>query len=222
MSNENNKKALKFLKNTFDKSEYLNENLLEKDYRYQHTLRVADIAIMISKEENLDKDILVIAALFHDISYACKFNEKEDWLNHGRKSSAMVQNFLDTLDLNLHQKKSILEGIAMHVDDDAKEYTYNGSKEALSIGECDNIDRFASFRNIETLNNSNFFKENTNEKIKYLKKRIEHLNKLKLIELSTKTGKEMWIKNLDYQINFTNDILSQLKIGDEFEKLHIL
>ena len=222
MSNENIKKTLNFLKNTFDKSEYLNENILEKDYRYQHTLRVADIAIMINKEENLDKDILVIAALLHDISYAYKFNEKEDWLNHGRNSSAMVQNFLDTLDINFHQNKSILEGIAMHVDDDAKGYVYNASKEALSIGECDNIDRFAPFRNVETLNNSNFFKENTNEKINYLKKRIEHLNKLKLIELSTKTAKKLWVKNLDYQIIFANDILSQLRIGDEFEKFHIL
>lgn len=127
----------------------------------------------------------------------------------------MVQNFLDTLDLNVHQKKSILEGIAMHVDDDGKEYVYGGPKEALSIGECDNIDRFGPFRNIETFNNSNFFKDNTVEKINYLKKRIEHLNKLKLIQISTKTGKELWIKNLDYQINFTNDILNQLKIGLE-------
>ena len=50
MSNENIKKTLNYLKNTFDKSEYLNENILEKDYRYQHTLRVANLAIMINKE----------------------------------------------------------------------------------------------------------------------------------------------------------------------------
>lgn len=70
---ENIKRALKFLQDTYNNSDHFKQNPNAKEYRYQHTLRVSNIALYLSEKEKLDKEVVVIGALLHDISYANKF-----------------------------------------------------------------------------------------------------------------------------------------------------
>ena len=66
-----------FLKKTFDESSYLNikEHLQDKNYRLEHTYRVANIGLDIAQKEGFDETEMVIACLLHDISYCEEFGE---------------------------------------------------------------------------------------------------------------------------------------------------
>ena len=58
-----------FLKRKFNESEYFADKKSEKDYRFEHSVRVANIGKEIAEKEKMDSDAMVIACLLHDISY---------------------------------------------------------------------------------------------------------------------------------------------------------
>ncbi len=215
---KNIKTTLSFLKNTFDNSEYLSDNIKEKEYRYNHTLRVANIANKIAENEKLDKEILVIGALLHDISYCNEFKTKEDHINHGRKSSKIVEEFLDTLNLTQYQKEQILVGIAIHVDDSAGEYETIRSIEAKSISDCDNIDRFDIYRIFEALNYERFLDMSLNEQIEFVDKKLLAYNRFLEYkeEFSTNSAKEMWLEKIDQYREVFLKLDCQLKSSNKF------
>ena len=49
------------------------------------------------------------------------------------------------------------------------------------------------------------------EKNEHVNKVIERLESYKNLDFATKTGKEMWLEKLDYQIGFYKKLLSQIK-----------
>ena len=59
-----------FLKKKFDESEYFADKKSEKYYRFEHSVRVANIGKIIAEKEGMDSDAMVIACLLHDISIA--------------------------------------------------------------------------------------------------------------------------------------------------------
>ena len=122
----------------------------EKNYRLEHSFRVANIAKEIAKKEGLDLEGLVIAGLLHDISYSETFKNENDWKNHGRKSAQIAKPFLEGLGMNSNRIQEICYGIAIHVDDEAD---FEGMKTpfSISVGDADNIDRFDVYRIYETL-----------------------------------------------------------------------
>ena len=88
------KEAEAFLKKTFEASAYLTANPAERDYRLEHSYRVANLAKMIAEQENLDVTCAVIAGLLHDIAYCEEMPAPEDRRNHGRRSAAIARPFL--------------------------------------------------------------------------------------------------------------------------------
>ena len=58
-----------FLKETFDASPYLQNHPTERDYRLEHSYRVANIAKAIAEAEGFHVTYAVIAGLLHDIAY---------------------------------------------------------------------------------------------------------------------------------------------------------
>lgn len=215
---ENIEKTLKFLQNTYNNSVYFKKNPNAKEYRYQHTLRVSKIAMDLSEKENLDKDVVVIGALLHDISYAIEFESKEDWENHGRNSAKISEDFLNELNLTENQKEEILLGIASHVDGnpgmDRGELTIN----ALTISDSDNLDRFDIYRTFENLSYHEFYDRAVKEQINYLKERLESKGNLLNIEneFATVTAKAMWRKRIEKQMQAYEDLLTQLEGGYYF------
>ena len=55
-----------FLKDTFAASSYLQANPTDRDYRLEHSYRVANIAKTIAEAEGFDVTCAVIAGLLHD------------------------------------------------------------------------------------------------------------------------------------------------------------
>jgi len=211
---DNIKKTINYVNKIFNQSDYYRERPLEKEYRVNHTFRVAGIGKTIAKKEGLDEEAMVIGCLLHDISYIEAFNSKEDWLNHGRNAAKMAREYLKDIALDDDLKQEIIYGIAIHVDDLAD---FEGERTVLSesIGEADNIDRFGKYRMYEGLKNSDLDKLSLYEQIDFLNERMKNLNKLKSIQHKTKTSNQMWQSNLDDQINYYQALQKQLETSFE-------
>ena len=113
------KKTEKFLSETFASSKYLQNNPADRDYRIEHSYRVANIAKNIANAEGFNETYAVIAGLLHDISYCEEMITREDRLNHGRRSAQIARPFLESLGLPTDAVNEICYGIAIHVDDHA-------------------------------------------------------------------------------------------------------
>ena len=139
-----------FLKDTFAASTYLQSHPTERDYRLEHSYRVANIAKAIAEAEGFDVTHAVIAGLLHDIAYCEEMVTREDRLNHGRRSAAIARPFLESLGLSADAVNEICYGIAIHVDDEA-DFVWERTAFCETIGDADNIDRFDAYRIYETL-----------------------------------------------------------------------
>jgi len=206
-------RTIKYVQDLFDKSEYLKDKPKQKEYRLEHTYRVASIGKEIAQMENLDIDALVVGCLLHDISYIYEMASEEDSMNHGRKSAQIAREFVMGLDMDEKLKNELLYGIAIHVDDKAD---FEGERTALaeSIGEADNIDRFDRYRLYENLLYSNLSNMSLDEQMKFASKRVERLKNLKKYVFRTKTSNRMWNEKLDYQIGYYEGLLEQLQKSD--------
>lgn len=204
----NVKKTEMFLKDRFEDSAYYKTHQEEKNYRIEHTYRVANIGKEIARKENLNEEALVIACLLHDISYSEEFDGEEDWINHGRRSAKTARPFLKELGLKEDLIEEICYGIAIHVDDKAD---FDGQKNAftLSVGDADNIDRFDAYRIYEGLQYSKFSEMNLEKKKEKVDGALERLETYKDMNLGTKTAKQMWIDKVEFQIKFYEKMKKQ-------------
>ena len=89
-----------FLKDTFAASSYLQANPTDRDYRLEHSYRVANIAKTIAGAEGFDVTYAVIGGLLHDIAYCEEMKTYEDRANHGHRSAEIARPFLESLGLN--------------------------------------------------------------------------------------------------------------------------
>jgi len=198
-----------FLKETFAASTYLQANPTERDYRLEHSYRVANIAKAIAEAEGFDVTNAVIAGLLHDIAYCEEMETREDRMNHGRRSAAIARPFLESLGLSADAVNEICYGIAIHVDDEA-DFQWERTPFCETVGDADNIDRFDAYRIYETLEYLKFSEMNLADKREKVASTIEKLNRFKEMKLGTVTAKTLWIQRLDYYIGFYEKLKAQL------------
>ena len=203
------KKTEAFLKETFAVSTYLQANPTERDYRLEHSYRVANIAKQIAETEGFDVTHAVIAGLLHDIAYCEEMVSREDRMNHGRRSAAIARPFLESLGLSADAVNEICYGIAIHVDDEA-DFEWERTPFCETVGDADNIDRFDAYRIYETLEYLGFSKMNLADKREKVASTIDRLTKYKEMKLGTATAKNLWIQRLDYYIGFYEKLKAQL------------
>ena len=206
---ENIRCAMRFVKDSLDNSPWFAKYPSDGLYRWEHTLRVAHIGAEIARREGLDAEALTIACLLHDVAYCMEFPEG-GWNEHGRLSAAIARPFLDTLSLSEQAKADILYGIAIHVDDKA-DFEGERTITALSVADADNIDRFGVFRIYDTMRYAGFYEMSLEEKLDWTKKRVPALERLRPIDFATDSAREMWLENIDYQIDFFTRLLRQLE-----------
>lgn len=206
----NIEKTKEFLIKAFDESEYYKDKKDEKDYRLNHTFRVANIGKLIASQEDIDEEALVIGCLLHDVSYVMDFTTKEEHINHGRTSAKMARDFVYSLDMEQHLKDELLYGIAIHVDDKA-DFEGNRTVLAETISECDNIDRFDKYRLYEALLYSDLTKKTLEEQLEFCRSKVTRLNEIKKYVFKTKTSNHLWQSNLDYQIEYFTLLQKQLE-----------
>jgi len=210
---DNIKKTTEYLLKMFDDSEYFEDKPNEKQYRLDHTFRVANIGKEIAQRENMDVDAIVVGCLLHDLGYIQERKTREEHLAHGRASAKIARDFVMGLDLKKEHKHELLYGIAIHVDDKS-DFEGNRTKLAETISDCDNIDRFDRYRLYEALKYSDLDKMSLSEQIDFTSKKIKRLKELKDFKFSTKTAVKMWEEKLDYQIEYFEGLLEQLHKSD--------
>ena len=203
------KKTEAFLKETFEASTYLQNNPTERDYRLEHSYRVANIAKAIAETEGFDVTNAVIAGLLHDIAYCEEMVTREDRMNHGRRSAAIARPFLESLGLSADAVNEICYGIAIHVDDEA-DFEWERTPFCETVGDADNIDRFDAYRIYETLEYLGFSKMNLADKREKVASMLDRLTKYKEMKLGTVSAKNLWIQRLDYYIGFYEKLKAQL------------
>ena len=202
-------KTEEFLKETFAASTYLQHNPVDRDYRLEHSYRVANIAKVIAEAEDFDVTNAVIAGLLHDIAYCEEMVSHEDRMNHGRRSASIARPFLESIGLPADAVNEICYGIAIHVDDEA-DFEWVRTPFCETVGDADNIDRFDAYRIYETLEYLKFSQMSLDEKKSHLATTNEKLNRLKEIKLGTETAKQLWYQRLDYYIGYYDKLYAQM------------
>lgn len=198
-----------FLRETFAASGYLQAHPAERDYRLEHSYRVANIAKRIAEKEGFSVADAVLAGLLHDVAYCEEMVSREDWKNHGRRSAAIARPFLETLGLAPEWVNAICYGIAIHVDGQAD---FEGERTAFSetVGDADNIDRFDAYRIYETLQTQKFNELPLPEKREKVTAALEKLNRFRELPFGTPTARALWLERLDYYISFYEKLNEQL------------
>ena len=199
-----------FLKDTFAESSYLQAHPTDRDYRIEHSYRVANIAKAIAEAEGFDVTCAVIGGLLHDIAYCEEMVTREDRMNHGRRSAAIARPFLENLGLPADAVNEICYGIAIHVDDEA-DFEWERTPFCETVGDADNIDRFDAYRIYETLEYIKFSEMSLDDKREKVASTIEKLTRFKEMKLGTATAKNLWLQRLDYYIGFYEKLNVQLE-----------
>ena len=91
MNTEMIRKTEEFLKRKFFESEFLKEHPVDRDYRLEHSYRVANIGKIIAEREGFDVTEMVIGCLLHDVAY-CEVFGDNGWKDHGRMGALRVRS----------------------------------------------------------------------------------------------------------------------------------
>lgn len=201
----------KFLKDELSKMiELFPEEKRAIEYRYEHSLRVASIALDIAKKEGLDEDRCYIGALLHDLGYSVPYDNPKEYVNHGRIGAKLARPFLESLGYSEEEVNEICYGIAIHVDDKAD---FEGKRTALAvtIGDADNIDRFDVFRIYDRLTWVDYKNLSLEKQREHVDTVLSSLNKYLDYECATRTATLMWKKKISFQLEFYNRLKKQIE-----------
>ena len=201
----------KFLKDELSKMiELFPEEKRAIEYRYEHSLRVASIALDIAKKEGLDEDRCYIGALLHDLGYSVPYDDPKEYVNHGRIGAKLARPFLESLGYSEEEVNEICYGIAIHVDDKAD---FEGKRTALAvtIGDADNIDRFDAFRIYDRLTWVDYKNLSLEKQREHVDTVLSSLNKYLDYECATRTATLMWKEKISFQLEFYNRLKKQIE-----------
>lgn len=201
----------KFLKDELSKMiELFPEEKRAIEYRYEHSLRVASIALDIAKKEGLDEDRCYIGALLHDLGYSVPYDNPKEYVNHGRIGAKLARPFLESLGYSDEEVNEICYGIAIHVDDKAD---FEGKRTALAvtIGDADNIDRYDAFRIYDRLTWVDYKNLSLEKQKEHVDSVLSSLNKYLDYECATRTATLMWKERISFQLEFYNRLKKQIE-----------
>ena len=203
------KKTESFLNDPFAARAFLQTTPADRDYRLEHSYRVANIAGKIAEAEGFNTTNAVIAGLLHDISYCEEMVTRDARTNHGRRSAVIARPFLKNLGLSDAEVNEICYSIAIHVDDHA-DFEWERTPFSETVSDADNIDRFDVYRIYESLQFIQFSEMPLADKLNRVNSTIEKLTRYKDLKLGTATAQTLWTQRLDYQLSFYERLKSQL------------
>lgn len=202
-------KTLAYLRKSFDESDVFQNHESAKNYRVEHSIRVANLGKVIAEKEGYNIENVVIACLLHDISYAYGLSE-EDHVHHGRLSAKYARPFLISLGLDHQRIESICGAIAIHVDDQA-DFEFERTAETEVAGEADNLDRFDAYRIYEILEWKQFSSMTLKQKQEFVETTIERLFRYKEMTFHSSTASEIWHQRIQFQLDFYQRLNEQIK-----------
>lgn len=204
------KKTVTFLDTKLKQSSYFTEHPTERVYRFEHSIRVANIGKEIAEKEGLNVLNLTLGCLLHDVAYGMSFENMGGWENHGRYSAKIARPYLLDLGIAPDEVEEICYGIAIHVDGHS-DFKGERTPLALSINDADNIDRFDVYRIFEGLKYHQYDKKTMSEKQEFVEKTLHKLAEYRKDPVGTATGSMMWLEKIDYQIGFYHKLHDQIK-----------
>ncbi len=205
------RKTQDFLRMKYDSCGYFEKHPDERKYRWEHSVRVANLCGQIARDEGLNEEAAVIAGLLHDVGYGQDFPADYNWNEHGRDGARFARPFLETLGLDGDTVNDICYAIAIHVDDKAD---FEGRRTPFTetVGDADNIDRFDTWRIYESVRWQMQPEEHTlEENLAWLRKRLENLERLGKMNFGTPTATRLWLEKLEFQTTFFTRMLTQLE-----------
>jgi uncharacterized protein len=182
----------------------LKQYLAGMDYRWQHTLRVAQFGKVIAENEGVDVESVVAACLLHDIAWFD--TDAENNREHGRIGAEKARPFLVSLDYSPRRIKNICYSIASHVDEDNPK-----TLEAKIVSDADNVDRYGPYRILQWC----FSDINNYEKLAAkLSERIPRLEQYREENpLYTSTGQQLFAEQLNLQLRFFSEFVGEKKLS---------
>lgn len=174
-----------------DRAEF-DRHLVTADYRWRHTLRVANHGKRIAEAEGADVELVVAACLLHDVA---SFDVMPDDRDHGRVGAEIARPLLNEIGYIPAQVENICYSVAAHADVENPK-----TLEAKVVTDADNVDRFYAYRVLQWCIPDIGDYEELTEKLRNRIQRLEHYKANN--PLYTKTGQKLFAERLDFQIAF--------------------
>jgi len=183
--------------------EHLERFLSGPDYRWKHTLRVAQFGKVIAETEAADVELVVAACLLHDAAWfdTGADNSRE----HGRAGAEKARPFLTGLGYTPEQVENICYSIATHVDVDNPT-----TLEARVVSDADNVDRYGPYRVLQWCYSDIHDYEKLAAKLSERIHRLEHYREEN--PLFTPTGQQLFAEQLSLQIRFFSEFVGEKEL----------
>jgi hypothetical protein len=174
------------------------------DYRWQHTLRVAQFGKVIAENEAAEVELVVAASLLHDIAWFD--TNAQNHREHGNLGADQARPFLMNLGYRLKHIENICYSIASHVDEDNP-----NTLEARVVSDADEVDRFGPFRILQwCFSDIHEYEKLANK----LNERIIRLEQYREENpLHTPTGRQLFAEQLNLQLRFFHEFVGEKKLS---------
>lgn len=182
----------------------LDRYLSNAEYRWKHTLRVAQFGKVIAENEAADVELIVAACLLHDVGwFDTNTNNSRE---HGRIGAEKARPVLESLGYNQAQIENICYAVAIHVDEDNP-----NTLEAKILSDADNVDRFGPYRILQwcfaDIEDYDKLAAKLSERIH----RLEHYREEN--PLFTTTGQQLFAEQLTLQIRFFSEFVGENELS---------
>jgi len=186
-----------------DKSN-LNRYLSNAEYRWKHTLRVAQFGKVIAENESAEVELIIAACLLHDVAW---FETKVDNnREHGRIGAKKAKPVLEKLGYNQKQVANICYAVASHVDEGSPE-----TLDAKILSDADNIDRFGPYRILQWCYSDIDDYDKLAAKLKDRIHRLEYYRENN--PLFTFTGQQLFSEQLGLQLRFFSEFVGEKELS---------
>ena len=182
----------------------LDRYLSNAEYRWKHTLRVAQFGKVIAENEAADVELIVAACLLHDVAWFD--TNAENSREHGRIGAKKARSILASLGYIQSQIDNICYAIASHVDED-----HPDTLEAKILSDADNVDRFGPYRILQWCFADIKDYEKLATKLSDRIHRLEHYREEN--PLFTPTGQQLFVEQLDLQIRFFSEFVGEKELS---------
>jgi uncharacterized protein len=178
--------------------------LLDHEYRWRHTLRVAQFGKIIAETEEANVELVILACLLHDIAWFDTPAEKS--IEHGRQGARIADGLLTSLGLKAEEIAEITDAIAAHVDTESPK-----SLTASILSDADNVDRHGPYRTLQwCFSDIKEYEKLANK----LNERLQRLEECRSKNpLHTPTGRQLFEEQLDLQIAFFSGFVGEKEIS---------
>lgn len=167
--------------------------VLDPEYRWQHTLRVSNCGRIVAEAEGADVELVVAACLLHDVAHF----DQDDWTEHGRLGARIIRPLLAKLGYSSTETANVCFSVAVHVDGRA-DFEHPETLESRVVSDADNIDRFGAYRIVQWCTAD---VQDYDDLIAKLKQRLTVLEEYRQRRvMETETGHKLFNRQLDLQI----------------------